>query len=358
MADSRTKKNSRLKAYGRTRSTAILEIGQEDFGYEVTAIDEKTAHVTLRQRSDGGVLDLNLELAPSEELAKRTLHFQSARLADLLGIYQMFSECTVIRSFPVTNVVLSLKTGASLSSPKVLEILDAALASKGVVMKRRGGKFVFAVRSNQVNLLASILDPPEVEMGLPAEDIIKPRLLKFSGEDSSQVLEYYAELSRRTVLVSRDLRGGNITVANQTQLTRKEAVWLMNAVFLLADVVMVPESDHFVFAVRPSQANDLPTFDTKASQAKAKSQSQPGLMSLRNVDGRQLLDAYASVLGRQALPMTSPTPMASVSFRTQKEISHAEIIFALEALAYLNNCRFELVGDDKVQILPATSARK
>ena len=57
-------------------------------------------------------------------------------------------------------------------------------------------------------------------------------------------------------------------------------------------------------------------------------------MTLRNVDAKQLLDTYASRLGREALPVDSPPPIASVSVRTQKALSQAEMIFTLEAVIW------------------------
>ena len=50
-------------------------------------------------------------------------------------------------------------------------------------------------------------------------------------------------------------------------------------------------------------------------------------------------------------------PPARFSLRSQAELSQAEAIFAIEAVAELNNLRLELVGDDKVQIALADSQK-
>src|SRR5258707_321912 len=68
-----------LKGTSRLPSTVILQRGESIYGYEVMAIDEKTCLVTLRETANGRVIDLKLVLAPGEDLAKRTLLFQSAR---------------------------------------------------------------------------------------------------------------------------------------------------------------------------------------------------------------------------------------------------------------------------------------
>ena len=69
-----------LGGTARNPSTSILKSGQSEYGYEVTTIDERSGRVILRESKSGRGFDLKLELAPGEELVKRTLHFQSARL--------------------------------------------------------------------------------------------------------------------------------------------------------------------------------------------------------------------------------------------------------------------------------------
>ena len=55
-------------------------------------------------------------------------------------------------------------------------------------------------------------DPPAVDASLAPEKLIFPSLLRFTDTDPFQALEYFAELSGRTVLVFRNLRGENITL--------------------------------------------------------------------------------------------------------------------------------------------------
>jgi hypothetical protein len=47
-----------------------------------------------------------------------------------------------------------------------------------------------------------------------------------------------------------------------------------------------------------------------------------------------------------------------LDIRTQTELTRAEAVFALDALAAVNNLKFVLVGDDQVKILPAALARR
>ena len=52
------------------------------------------------------------------------------------------------------------------------------------------------------------------------------------------------------------------------------------------------------------------------------------------------------------------TPAVKLDIRTQTPLTRAEAVFALDALAAVNNLKFVLVGDDQVKVLPAALARR
>jgi hypothetical protein len=70
----------------------------------------------------------------------------------------------------------------------------------------------------------------------------------------------------------------------------------------------------------------------------------------------KLLEVYAALTGREPLPLGRHV-VAKFSLRTQKELTQAEAIFALEAVAALNNLKLELVGDSEVRLIPAGDVR-
>src|SRR5206468_3651885 len=112
-------------------------------------------------------------------------------------------------------------------------------------------------------------------------------------------------------------------------------------------------SEKFVFAVPSQRKGELPKFDARSAAARAKSTVPPGTIKFQDADIRQLVQLYASLSGREALPLESHFAHTKFSIRTQRELSTAEAMFALEAIAALNNARLEFVGEDKVQIVPA-----
>ena len=80
-------------------------------------------------------------------------------------------------------------------------------------------------------------------------------------------------------------------------------------------------------------------------------------MEFQDADIRQLVQRYAELTGREALPLQADLGRAKFSIRAQQELTPAEAVFALEAVAALNNLRIKLVDGNKVQIVPSASRR-
>ncbi len=76
-------------------------------------------------------------------------------------------------------------------------------------------------------------------------------------------------------------------------------------------------------------------------------------MNFQDASIIKLLDTYSELLGREALPLAKTTPETKFSLRIPKQLTQAEAIFMLEAIAALNNLKLELVGENQVQIVPA-----
>ena len=337
----------------------ILTAGERDGAFEVTSIDEKTA--TVKGRNGPDPVELRLDLAPGEELADRTIHFRSADLRQVLDVYQELSRRTVI-SKVLVGERFTLKSGANLSTREAISFLDRALAEKGIGVTLRGKKFVFVARTDQLDGLSAIPEPPAPAAEpipaaeLASDETFPPGMMKFEDTDLLQVLDIYQDLSERTVLRPQSVRSGGMTVRTQTPLTRQEAVWLMDAwLFCQGGLLMIPESEKFVFAVPSERKGRLPKFNPRTAATRARNSLPARKLRFEDADIREMVQLYAELSGREALPLESNFPHIKFSIRTQQELSPAEAMFALEAVAALNRARLELVGDDKVQIVRSLS---
>jgi hypothetical protein len=341
--------------------TPILREGERDGEYEVLKIDEKEGIVSLNDAKSSAAVDL--QITPGAPLSGRTLHFQNARLQQVLDVYQEFSDCTILRPQNIPNLQFTLQSDANLSSSNAAALLESALLQHGLLVRRKTN-FIFVGRPDEFKVIDSIAPPPisiepppatpvKAQATQPAE-VFPPGLIKFQETDLMQVLDVYAELANRTILQSSLLGAGKVTVRSQNPMSRLQAVWMMDALLRLAGVAMLPESTNFVFAVPPERTNGLPHFDEKAATAKIKVPAQLSEFRLSEASMGQILGFYADITGRKAVPLPDRITPMRLSLRSRR-LTQAEIIFAFEGLAAANNFSFQLLGDDEVAIAPARS---
>jgi len=91
-------------------------------------------------------------------------------------------------------------------------------------------------------------------------------MIQFQETDLSQVFEFYADLTGKTILRSPQVPPNvKISLRNKTDLTLEEGVNALTTMLGLNGVVMVPEGDKFVKAVPAASAGpEAPRFSTNA----------------------------------------------------------------------------------------------
>jgi hypothetical protein len=283
----------------------------------------------------------------------RTFAFQSARLHQVLEIYQEICGRTVLAPSRLSEAIFDLKSEPNLSAIAATALLDQAFAAKGLFTLPRGAKFVFVVPQRLVNLPAQLPEPPSDDAA-PNAEVLPTGMIQFREADCGRVLDIYAELSRRGVLHPTPLRGRAITVRSQTPLTRSESVWLLDGLLLLADLTMTEAGEKFVYAVPSSWSNPLPKFRSDATRARNGDLRNSDSIKFVDADRERVLETYAGLTGRDPLPVESDVPPSKFNYWTPQPLTRVEATFALEALVALNSLRFELVGDKQVKLVRAT----
>ena len=110
---------------------------------------------------------------------------------------------------------------------------------------------------------------PITAVSTNGDDLILPMgMIKFEEADLTHVLNFYQQLTGRTVLRPQTLPQTKITLNSQTPLTRREAVQALDSILSMNQITMVPQGDKFVKAVpapqSPTEArefNQLPHAD-------------------------------------------------------------------------------------------------
>ena len=110
---------------------------------------------------------------------------------------------------------------------------------------------------------------PITAVSTNGDDLILPMgMMKFQEAELFQVLEFYQQLTGRTVSRPATLPATKIALNSQTPLTRREAVQALDSILSMNQITMVPQGDKFVKAVPAAQSptearefNQLPHMD-------------------------------------------------------------------------------------------------
>jgi len=339
----------------------ILAEGERIGKVEVRKIDARAGFVRIA--NDG--IESTYPLDGKAGEVKRTFNLKDADSVQVLDIYQQLSGRTVLRSAGMPTVKFSLKTD-DLAKADAERFLEEAFLAKGIVIELRAEKFALAVRAGQVERLSRIPEPP-VAPTAPIDrkpgtanlgKSLPPGLIKFHEADPFQALEIYQELSGRTVLAPSNLRGGKVSLRTQSQLTRAEAVWVLDAALALAEVTMLPQGEKFVFALAGAGNAQVPGINPNPATANPRSsESLPaGMIKFQSTASPQVLAVYAEIAGREVTG--EEPPQARFTIRNQTALTRAEVLFALDALAAINQVRFVFVGDNQVKLVPVALARR
>jgi len=321
-----------------------LHAGEATGGFDVRSIDPASG--TVRLGHTKWAQETDVKLARLEAGQNYALHFERAPLTSAIDTYQNLSGRTVIHSPQLVEADIDIHI-SNMPRAEVLTALAKALEAHDTWLIPYADKYAFALPARH-KALAESIPPPRPA---PVEGFaIPPGLIKFTSADLVQVLEFYTQLSGRTVLRPSNLPGTKVTLSTQTPLSRAEAIWVMEAALRVSALITVPAGDKFAFVVPPNQEKDLPMFDPARQLP-----GNAGVMNLRDVDRRQFLETYAALIKRKPLPIDETVPHARFSLHTLAPLNPAEAAFALEAVAMLNYLKFEPVGDNEVKLVHRAS---
>ena len=325
-----------------------LGIGERVEKIEVTAIDEKTGQVTVKNDGKEEVLSLGVEEGP----AGRTFNLKDASSIQVLGVYQDLQGFTVIRAPSVPDFKLTLNSEGPLSRPGAAALLEKAFRDQGLFLTLRSPKFAVATTFSQkrrAELLPAPPAPASTNAPATAGEKFPPGLIRFQDADDRQVLEVYSELTKRMVLRSPEAFSMKISLRSQTELTRAEAQWLLEAALSLGGTALVPEGEKFVFALPIARRVGVPKLSTNPLAAAMKDGPfPPGTLKFDQASGSQVLAIYAELIGRK--PVNTGVPPLRISLRNQFPLTRAEVLYALDAMAAMNHLRFVAAGEDQVKL--------
>jgi len=326
-------------------------------------IDPRPGDVTIRQGEEDRILMLPRQLNEAEadsNITPPTLDLRAARMESVLDVYQEFAGRTVLRSPLLASFRLTVKTGP-VPVDQAVKVLDKSLAESGVIMAPHGEKFVIAVPAHDAAKLEALPAAPETKVG--SGDVIPPGVIKFAEADIVPVLNIYQDLAGRTLLRPTPLPGLRISLKSQTELTRAEAIHMLDVLLALGGLPTRPDGDEFVFVVPSRELPYLPAIMAQRKTppvpdgpaAKPADLLPAGQLRFNEADPVQVLNVYSALTGRTAVRHDA-TLAVKITVRPQTDLTRREAIYALDALAALNQLKFLPVGDSEVTVVPLAEA--
>ncbi|HMJ90914.1 MAG TPA: secretin N-terminal domain-containing protein [Candidatus Acidoferrum sp.] len=118
-------------------------------------------------------------------------------------------------------------------------------------------------------------------------NVIPAGMIRWQEADISQVLEFYADLTGRTILKSPQTPANvKISLINKSTLTVQEGIDALNTMLGLNGITMVEEGEKFVKAVPSSVApTEAPQFTTNSLELRESKKIVAHIVHLKNITG-------------------------------------------------------------------------
>jgi hypothetical protein len=176
-------------------------------------------------------------------------------------------------------------------------------------------------------------------------------MMRFYQADPRQVLELYEELANRTVLRPQNLVGVPITFRNETMLTRSQGVWMLEAMFQLQGLALIPAGANLAMVAPFARTNGLARLAALPRWQDVEPVAKETLR-LSSASTEQFLKLYCSLAGKEPGTVTLAVRNLRIDFRSRNSLVRNEAIFALETLASLNDLAFVENEEHKVELVP------
>ncbi len=179
--------------------------------------------------------------------------------------------------------------------------------------------------------------------------------IKFQNLNISRLLEFYSQLTARTMLQSSAISGQVISGQGQCA-GRDEVVRFLERSMARARLQILPQGEKFA-VVLPAElalpASALWKARKKTAAANPGNAAPAvGTVNFQNADLSQVLQFYGALAGRkvESDPGLSPIP---ITIRSQTELTQPEMLYALETVLVLNGIQMETTPDQTVKAVPA-----
>ncbi len=186
-------------------------------------------------------------------------------------------------------------------------------------------------------------------------NIIPANVIRFQEADISQILEFYAELTGKTLLKSPQVPlTTKISIRNTTQLTKEEGINALNTILGLNQIAMIPQGEKFIKVVPQANVGPEATpFTTNTYEELPDSQVPVAqIITLKNLtpeDAVSILTPYAKLpgglIGVKGSPVLVLRDYAENVKRMMEILERVDVALPLEIETVVIPIKYALAGE-------------
>lgn len=237
----------------RGEGSIALSKGAREGRVEVITINDRegSVEVVAAERRLSLKFEPQAMVRPTET-SDSNLRLSQASLDQVLDVYATISGRTVLQHPTLRASRLSLNAAAK-TRPEAVVVLEQLFQEHGVASVHDGSKFVMIVPSSLTNTVTA--RSASIATTTISVAPILDGTINFQNADSRQALTVYGLLVGRKLVNAGGLRAFTIRLRTVTDLTRPEAAYALEMLFLWNGVKIVPvgEAEFDVVAVPPGQ---------------------------------------------------------------------------------------------------------
>ncbi len=334
--------------------TYMLRTGKSDGGVTLVSLDPATGSAVIRDRGRRHAMQMD---APPDEAAaspRGVIWLQDATLADITAIYQRITTRTVLRASDLGDVSFSFRE-QNFDTPKASSRLIEAFKEKEIDLIPNGKRFAIARRNGAVipalpNYAEIVEAASDTSKKTTESRLIQVGSINFPNLDLSQFLEFYSELTERTVLKPAALQGTALSLITQTDMNRWEAIYALDMTLALNGLKSTFLGDQFTAITEldydTGQLSSPPDPDPDAATIK------PGAIKFNKAPAKRAFQRYQELAKAKVVASQPRLAEVSIDLKNRDELAANEAAWAVETVLRLNGIHFQHTDDNNVRALP------
>jgi len=338
--------------------THMLRSGEDKDDLQLVALDPAKGSVVIRHRGRRHPMQMDAPPDAASASPRGVIWLQNATIADITAIYQRITTRTVLRASDLGDVSFSFRE-QNFDTPKAASRLIEAFKEKEIDLIPNGKRFAIARRHGSVipalpNYAEIVEAASDTSKRTSESRLMQVGSVNFPNLDLSQFLEFYAELTERTVLKPAALQGTALSLVTQTDMNRWEAIYALDMTLALNGLKSTFLGDKFTAITElnydTGQLPGPPDPDPDAAMIK------PGAIRFNKAPAKRAFQRYQELAKARVVASQPNLAEVSVDLENRDELAANEAAWAVETVLRLNGIHFQHTDDNNVRAQPVAKA--